>query len=543
MNLKRILLLTGVFFVLTIGFPKQIFAEVPSLDECTTNTDCRKGGDKDEYMFCNKGYCVYRPPSTGGIKEFDNYQEGNQSDLVNSSKYVGNAFKDTMSALFFSVAGETDPETGEVSGLIPSLGNYIAIMYSAPPAQTEVYIADVMNSANIATPAYAQGLGFSALTPVLDTWKAFRDIAYFFFIIFFLVVGFMIMFRQKVGQTAVTAQQALPKIVVSMIAVTFSYAIAGFLIDLMYVFMFLIVSVFDEGSEIINQSIFEIGKSFLVGDLSIIGSTYDAVSTFVDQAVKITIAGEGLGIFAGFSAAVVIALAMAFAIFGLFFELLKTYVSIIISIVTAPLLLMFGAIPGQNTFSKWIKSLIGNLAAFPILLIILIIYKKVTSFGAGASGDNMFLPPFMIGQGNGEAIVVMFGIGIALVAKKIVQDGKKAMGASGGFFDQYAQAAGDQLKKGWNGGELIPGIAATDTSKWPMGGLTGKNVARKGAIGIGGTAGLITGVPGNIINRRILNKTQRGKAEGSFYGMVNTARNVGSLLGDKEIKRPEKKKD
>ena len=38
-------------------------------------------------------------------------------------------------------------------------------------------------------------------------------------------------------QTIVTIQSALPKIVVTLILVTFSYAIAGFMVDLVYVVM------------------------------------------------------------------------------------------------------------------------------------------------------------------------------------------------------------------------------------------------------------------------------------------------------------------
>src|SRR5690606_25281628 len=89
------------------------------------------------------------------------------------------------------------------------------------------------------------GLGFSSLDPILDTWKAFRNVAYLFYVIMFLVIGFMIMFRQKISsQAVVTAQQALPKIIISLIAVTFSYALAGLMIDAMYLIMYLIVGLF-----------------------------------------------------------------------------------------------------------------------------------------------------------------------------------------------------------------------------------------------------------------------------------------------------------
>ena len=89
----------------------------------------------------------------------------------------------------------------------------------------------MLHNVGITQPVYAQGIGFSALTPTLQVWKAFRNLSYFLFIIIFIVVGFMIMFRAQINpQTVVTVQAALPKIVVTLIMITFSYAIAVLLL-------------------------------------------------------------------------------------------------------------------------------------------------------------------------------------------------------------------------------------------------------------------------------------------------------------------------
>ena len=168
--------------------------------------------------------------------------EAVESENQNIGKLVGQGTTPALIAdLVLRILGA--PSTGAVTvskdspyahGLTDTLGDYIAYMYSTPPASTEVFIADLLDSANIVEPAYAQGLGFASLTPILGAWKIFRNVSYFFFIIAFLAIGFMIMFRQKIGgQTVVTAQQALPRIIISLLAVTFSFAIAGFLIDIM----------------------------------------------------------------------------------------------------------------------------------------------------------------------------------------------------------------------------------------------------------------------------------------------------------------------
>ena len=49
------------------------------------------------------------------------------------------------------------------------------------------------------------------------------------------------MFRQRISPQAVmTIQAALPKVIIALIMVTFSYAIAGFMIDISYV-LFLVI--------------------------------------------------------------------------------------------------------------------------------------------------------------------------------------------------------------------------------------------------------------------------------------------------------------
>ena len=68
----------------------------------------------------------------------------------------------------------------------------------------------------------------------------------------------MIMFRSKVGQAAITVQQAIPSILIALLAVTFSYAIAGFLIDLMYLMMYMLAGLFAgdiSGNDIVQKKL------------------------------------------------------------------------------------------------------------------------------------------------------------------------------------------------------------------------------------------------------------------------------------------------
>lgn len=78
--------------------------------------------------------------------------------------------------------------------------------------------------------------GYNYLKDVvkLDSiWKVTSGIAYVLFVIVFVVVGFMIMFRKNLSSNiTVTVSKALPNLIVSLIVVTFSFAIVGFVMDL-----------------------------------------------------------------------------------------------------------------------------------------------------------------------------------------------------------------------------------------------------------------------------------------------------------------------
>jgi hypothetical protein len=342
-------------------------------------------------------------------------------------------------------------------GAIGAVGTGIAALYT-PPASSTTYIADLLHSAHIIPQAQAQGLGFAALDPILETWKVFRNVAYLFFVLIFLAIGFMIMFRQKIGgQTVVTAQQAIPGIIISLIFVTFSYAIAGFMIDIMYLLMYLLVGLFNpsQGTGILDHDIFGAIWRILIGEgeiSSIFSSVGDAVGQLTGSFAGDLVGdlGDALGWLAGITAALVVGVAIVIAAFKIFFELLKTYISIIISVATAPVMLMLGAIPGQNNFFKWLKGLFGNLMVFPTVLMAFIIYDMFTQqqSASGGVGQGGFIPPFLPGRGAGNAIVTLVGIGILLVIPEIIKEVKKAFGAEGGIAETLAGAALSQAKEG-----------------------------------------------------------------------------------------------
>ncbi len=378
------------------------------------------------------------------------------------------------------------------------ISNGIAFFYGNQPASMRTYVADLARSAGFgfAEPAYAQGLGFASLDPILTGWKIFRNLAYSLYVIIFLGIGFMIMFRQKIGgQTAVTVQQALPSVIISLIAVTFSYAIAGLLIDAMYLSMYLIIGLFGASKHInFNINFFQLAPDLIWGGANRLtdgggaaGSAADITKTYIQS----VIGGDTLGLatVGGLAVGVVVAIAILIKMFQIFIELLKTYVTIILTIALAPLTLMVGAIPGQNAFAGWIKVLIANLAVFPLVLILLIIFDQITNLPSQGAGG--FVAPYVGFPGaTGDLFKFIVGIGAIFLMTDLITEMKKKLGGGASIFDQFGNSFMTSLGAGWKGGELIPGLGFTNLANY---GISGQNAAQKGVIGLGTGAGALVG--------------------------------------------------
>lgn len=468
------------------------------------------------------------------------------SSETNITKHTDNALVDGIAtSIYFNLTGYPDSSARSEqysnagfsnSGLIAMLGSGISHMYGNPPATTEQYIAYMLDSAGIqiAQPAYAQvgGLGFTSLLPILDTWVKLRNLAYLFFVVLFVIIGFMIMFRRKVGtQAAITIQQALPSIVIALLAVTFSFAIAGLMIDLMYILMYLMLAVFstDRFNPLFTGSLFDIGGNLLFGGST--GSVHNIVEMFVKNLLggqEYALANLG-GWIAGLSAAVIFAILITISLFRLFFELLQTYITILIMIVTAPLSLMMGAIPGRNPFMSWIKGLAGNLIVFPALLFVLLLYENLVKADSLYASGGGFLPPYLLGSGQGDVVTGLISIGIIMILPTIIKEAKKPFGATGGVFAAFAPAIQEAITTGWRGGELIPGVGFTNTANY---GISGKSATAKAGVGAAAIGG---GLLGGAM-----------RSENRGYGVESGARDYGAraaaFFGEKNLFRKDQER-
>lgn len=124
--------------------------------------------------------------------------------------------------------------SGGALGLTTSL---VGGLYTHPPLRTADYIASLRQNFNLVPAAHAQvgGSGAAVLSPILRLWQVSRNISYVVMIVIFMVIGFMVMFRQRINpQTVITAQAALPGLVIGLVLITFSYFLASLITDVAF---------------------------------------------------------------------------------------------------------------------------------------------------------------------------------------------------------------------------------------------------------------------------------------------------------------------
>lgn len=122
-------------------------------------------------------------------------------------------------------------------GLLGMAASTIDSLYVYRPLNKSEYLTDLGRNIGLIKSANAQvvGSGNAVLSPVFKLWEVTRNIAYLAMIIIFIVVGLMVMFRQKLNpQTVVSIQLALPGLVIGLIMITFSYFLAALITDIAF---------------------------------------------------------------------------------------------------------------------------------------------------------------------------------------------------------------------------------------------------------------------------------------------------------------------
>lgn len=419
------------------------------LGHCTGNT-CSSPSD------CPGGSCVASPDDSS--KKICQYTA--ESDLARAAPYFirtpddvaasakdVNGFYDSdkfalqnistfASALILATEGNDNSPTTEDTtnpqntknfnnmGATGILTGLVLNMTTKPVISSKEYLADLGHNLGITpvSPVYAQGIGFNSFLPVLPLWKTFRDIAYLAFVAIFIIVGLMVMFRKKIDpRTVVTIQDSLPKLIVALLLITFSYAIAGLVVDLAQFATRLMLNLFagewiaradtgntavstaDKVNLLLNTDIFH-----LVNPLR---DTGDLSAGFKN--IALSFEGQALATIAGLTVRVVFAIVGFFVMFKIFFALIGPYVSIILSVITAPIVLLAEALPGsKGPFAGWLKNLVANVAVFPVTFIMLTlaaIFKSGPTLCRAYSGLEIMKNMLFLGPADWATSCQTFG--------------------------------------------------------------------------------------------------------------------------------------
>ena len=415
-----------------------------------------------------------------------------EKDIFDDKIFNLNQISGTTDSLYNLITGRSQlhPETNTVTqnwGALASVSNMTIALYKTPPASGVQYLAGEFQKFNPVQPAYAQGIGFSALTPVQKIWTAFRNLSYVGFVIVFVIIGFMIMLRAHISpQTVATIQDSIPRLVVALILVTFSYAIAGLFIDVMFLALNIVVNFLQSfpagdpilrpggGDVVFKESVFTV---IINSWGNIVGETAEAIEGMLKAVLNIGDALEDfIGFFVGGIAGLIVGIAMLFIMFRVFLMLLMAYVMIIILTMVAPFFFLVQALPGNNGAKEWFKQMAANVAVFPTVALMFIFAGIIGGISAlGGTGESVFSNqeigqfPLLVGNINAVIVGKFIGIGLLLMTpeagnmvKRFISGGQ---GGGGGF------GAGAAIGGAIGAGAGVVGAGARQgiNSAWNMG--------------------------------------------------------------------------
>ena len=255
-----------------------------------------------------------------------------------------------------------------------------SMVFESRPLSGITYVKDKFN---LVGEVYAQqGFGFSRLEFIQPLWQAARDISFFFLVLATVIMAFMIMFRVKLSpQTVISIQSAIPKVVMGIILITFSYAIAGFMIDLVYVTIGLLASMFDlaipDVPGIVQSGIY---YRLMTEGIPFIGlGAFGLMILYLPMFfISFTIAIVGnlgvlnlLGIFAiapliSMVVTLIVLFVLLFITIKILWMLIKTVVAIFLLVIFGPVYILGGVVFPSFGFGSWIKQLASNLAVYPV---------------------------------------------------------------------------------------------------------------------------------------------------------------------------------
>jgi len=250
-----------------------------------------------------------------------------------------------------------NPFNGGLLGIVSILGR---ATQERPPLDPVYFAQDTLQRVPFAGKALAQytgPFGGGIINNVLEVWKVARGLAFAFMSVIMLIVGIMIATRRKISaQASVTLQYAIPRVVISMILIAFSYPIGATITTIAwqlakyapyFVWNTLKPYVFAGWSDG-----FLVQASLAAPILATVAATVLVLILLNLALMMIPLLGWSIMIFLWLSVLGILAF--------FFIKALIIYIKMVIMVITAPFTFAMYAIPGNDDkLSMWFKKMIS----------------------------------------------------------------------------------------------------------------------------------------------------------------------------------------
>ena len=301
------------------------------------------------------------------------------SFYIGMTGYPTDCFSDTSDWPDLNLTGQgTGLRNGSLLAL--STSTLQGAVDRPPPATLALYFNGIKEDSPVFQEAQAATIS-NPFKSVYEIWKGFRNASYGLLAAFVLVISVMISMRSKIDpQTAVTAQAAIPRIIISAILITLSYGIGA---------------IFDQSIGLgWNSPLVKIAGSFILettgGGASVLKgvnpslttppyscSEISSISAASDCAAKVLLGPIGLGFILTIGLTLVVLVALVFLVIFLFAlgaVYIFNYLKIIFLTIFSPLIFAIAAIPGQeHRIKDWFVDMLSAVLALPAIVLLIML--------------------------------------------------------------------------------------------------------------------------------------------------------------------------
>jgi len=279
------------------------------------------------------------------------------------------------------------------------------------PVNLAYYFKDVTNRIPIVNnTALAQTFNYNytvGLELVYNLWTLTRNVAYGIIGVAMTVIGMMIMSRKNINpQVSVTVQNALPRVIIALILITFSYPIGAIILSMVVPLIAAVAAAFTAGT---IQNVISATNLATLAGIIVSAITVGPTALVVGSLISIVT----LVLF------IIAVLRMIFI-----------YAKMIIQIVIAPLVFAMGAIPGnEEQTTKWFKNMVAHLLSIPAMYFAIVfgwyvIEEAIVNFANYTSGGSIFGNAFPAAVSQQITIMFIPMIAIAVMGMSLSVPGK-----------------------------------------------------------------------------------------------------------------------